>query len=93
MIFIMHSMTLLCHLPFLVKCEPRGPQQKLPRKTFEEIRDGVLDIVFQHIYRMKKASFEQLYAMLLPWLDVEFLPGGGGAHGHHSTYIIMLGLK
>jgi hypothetical protein len=29
MIFIMHSATLLYHLPFLVRCEPRGPQQKL----------------------------------------------------------------
>ncbi len=38
---------------------------------------------------MKKASFEQLYAILLPWLDVEFLPGGGGEtwasfHVHHK---------
>jgi hypothetical protein len=29
MIFIMHSATLLYHLPFLVRSEPRGPQQKL----------------------------------------------------------------
>jgi hypothetical protein len=39
---------------------------------------------------MKKAMFEQLYAILLPWLDVKFLPGGGGKHGHHSTHIISL---
>jgi hypothetical protein len=45
-IFIRHITTLLYHLPFLVRCEPRGPQQKYPRKTFKEIRDGVLDAIF-----------------------------------------------
>jgi hypothetical protein len=27
--FIIHSTMLLYHLPFLVRCEPRGPQNKL----------------------------------------------------------------
>jgi hypothetical protein len=39
---------------------------------------------------MKKALFKQLYAILLPWLDVKFLPGVGGKRGHHSRYIISL---
>jgi hypothetical protein len=42
---------------------------------------------------VEKALFKQLYAILLPWLDVEFLPGGGGKRGHHFTYIISLKIR
>jgi hypothetical protein len=78
MILIMHSATLLYHLPFLVRCEPRGPQQN----------GWCFGCNLLKYIPMKKASFKLLYAILLPRLDVKFLPGGGGKCGHHSTYII-----
>jgi hypothetical protein len=42
---------------------------------------------------MKKALFEQLYAIHLLRLNVEFLANGEGTHGHHSTYIISLKIR
>jgi hypothetical protein len=79
--FIIHSTMLLFHLPFLVRCELRGPQNKLWRKTFDEIRDSLWDLFFCHVYCMTKTSFENLYAILWPRLVDEFLPGGGGGRG------------
>ncbi len=48
--FIMHSTTLLYHLPFQVRCEPWGPQNKLPCKTFDEIRVSLSDLFFRCVW-------------------------------------------
>jgi hypothetical protein len=85
---IIHSMTLLYHLPFLVRCEPKGPQKKYPCRIFEEIADSFSDQIFCHVYCMTKSSFEHLYAILRPQLYADFFPSGGGTHGHHLPYII-----
>ena len=62
--FIIHSATLLYHLPFLVRSEPRGLQHKFQRKTFDEIRDSLSDWLFRRAYRMTKSSFDLLYAII-----------------------------
>jgi hypothetical protein len=85
--FTMHSTTLLYHLPFLVRSEPRGPQNKYPHKTFDKLRDSLSDALFCCVYHMTKTSFESLYDILRPRLDAEFLPSGqGGERVHDSSY-------
>jgi hypothetical protein len=92
--FIIHSATLLYHLPFLVRCEPRGLQSRFKRKTFEELRDSLSDRLFCRAYRMSKSSFENLYAIIQHWLEDEFLPRGGGACGLlGSSYIISTKIR
>jgi hypothetical protein len=66
-----------------------GPQNKYPCKTFDKIRNSLSDLLFRHVYRMTKTSFESLYDILRPRLDAEFLPSGrGGDRVHHSSYYI-----
>ena len=59
--FIIHSATLLYHLPYLVRCEPRGSQIRFKRKTFEELRDSLSDRLFCPAYHMSKSSFENVF--------------------------------
>ena len=95
MVFSLHSTILLSHLPFLMRCEPRGPQWVRPRKKYEEIRDSLSDCLFRWIYQMKKSSFESQYSILQPRLDAQFLPNGGGTRGLNSslTYIITTKIR
>ena len=53
MVFSLHSTICLSHLPFLMRCEPRGPQWVRPCKKYEEIRDSLSERLFLWIYRMK----------------------------------------
>jgi hypothetical protein len=92
--FIIHSVTLLFHLPYLVRCEPRGSQIRFKRKTFEELRDSLFNWLFCHTYHMSKSSFENLYAIIQHRLEDEFLPRGGGACGlQGSSYIISAKIR
>jgi hypothetical protein len=92
--FIIHSATLLYHLPYLVRCEPRGSQRRFKCKTFEELRDSLSDWLFRRTYRMSKSSFENLYAIIQHRLEDEFLPRGGGARGlQGSSYIISTKIR
>ena len=93
--FIIHSTTLLYHLPYLVRCEPRGSQHiRFRRRTFEEIRDSVSNRLFRCAYRMSKSSFENLHSIIQHRLEEEFLPRGGGACGlQGSSYIISTKIR
>jgi hypothetical protein len=92
--FIIHSATLQYHLPFLVRCEPRGSEIRFKRKTFEELRDSLSDWLFRRAYHMSKLSYESLYAIIQQRLDREFLVRGGGTRGlQGSSYIISTKIR
>lgn len=88
LIFLLQTAVLFGYVPFILKCEPRGPQRKMRHKSFEEISDNLSNRFFRRIYRMNKKSFNKLYAKLQPQLDAIFMPRGGGTRGIHSAYHI-----
>ena len=88
LIFLLQTAILFGHMPFIQKCEPRGPQRKMSHKSFEEISDNLSNRFFRRIYRMRKKSFDKLFAKLQPQLGAIFLTGGGGTRGIHSAYHI-----
>ena len=85
LIFLLQTAALMGYMPFLRRCEPRGPQRKMRRKSFEEISDNLSNRFFRRIYRMHRKSFDKLYAQLQPQLDAMFPPG---IRGPHSPYYI-----
>ena len=85
LIFLLQTAVLMGHMPFLLRCEPRGPQRKMRRKSFEEISGTLSNRFFRRIYRMHRQSFDKLYARLQPQLDAIFPPG---KRGPHSPYYI-----
>ena len=92
-IFIVLSATLHGDLPFLLRCETRGPQLRRVRKSFEDIESNLSDKIFRRVYRMKRASFYRLHAILQPRLGAIFFPGGGGDRGTNSEYNINTKLR
>jgi len=66
LIFLLQTAVLFGHMPFLRRCEPRGPQRKMRRKSFDEISEKISNRFFRRIYRMHRKSFDKLYAKLQP---------------------------
>ena len=85
LIFLLQTAVLMGHMPFIMRCEPRGLQKKRCRKSFDEIQAQFSDLMFRRVYRMHKSSFNRLYTILQPQLDCIF---GGGARGCNSAYHI-----
>ena len=81
------------NMPFLLRCQPRGPQQRRKRVEFKTIESGLSDLIFRRIYRMNKISFQRLYTTLQPELDAVFFPKGGGERGMNSQYNICTKLR
>ena len=46
LIFLLQTAALMGYMPFLQRCEPRGPQRKMRRKSFEEISDNLSNRFF-----------------------------------------------
>ena len=78
LIFLLQTAVLMGHMPFIMRCEPRGLQKKRCRKSFDEIQAQFTDRMFRRVYRMHKSSFNRLYTILQPQLDCIF---GGGCSG------------
>lgn len=92
-IFGLLSTILSGNMPFLLRCQPRGPQQRRKREAFKAIESGLSDRLFRRVYRMNKISFQRLYATLQPELDAVFFPKGGGERGMNSPYNIGTKLR
>ena len=85
LIFLLQTAVLMGHMPFIMRCEPRGLQKKRCRKSFDEIQAFLTDRIFHRVYQMHKSSFNRLYTILQPQLDFIL---GGGARGCNSAYHI-----